>query len=371
MITIVSILIFMAVLVMTGITLLNVCCVPDCSRNESQSADPAPLVSVLIPARNEERNIGTLLESLTLQDYQNFEVIVLDDNSTDGTFSIGEYYLKKFSAGTILRGEELSEGWLGKPFACSQLRRPAKGEYLLFLDADVKLAPHAITRLVHLAGRPPVVGLLSCFPNQICYSWGERLIVPLIDLILYSCAPLPLFERSLRPRFAAANGQCMLFRADAYDAIGGHETVKREILDDIELARATKRTGYRVRVVAGRGGVQCRMYSTIGEIFRGFGKNCFVAVGRRSWLAFVVAVAFGLLFVAPFCLIGYSLWAVISVGLVLLIRICITIRFGNHPVIAVIGHIPSILLGLCILVYSWGWFRLGRPEWKGRVVNEQ
>ena len=368
MITIISILIFMVVLAMTGVTLLNVCSVPDCSRNESQSAEPAPLVSVLIPARNEERNIGTLLESLALQDYRNFEVIVLDDNSADATFSIAEPYVTRFSAGAILRGEELAEGWLGKPFACSQLRRRARGEYLLFLDADVTLAPHAITRLVQLAGRPPEVGLLSCFPNQICHSWGERLIVPMIDLILYSCAPLPLFERSLHPRFAAANGQCMLFRADAYDAIGGHEVVKREILDDIELARASKRAGYRVRVVAGRGGVQCRMYATIGEIFRGFGKNCFVAVGRRGWLALVVGAFFGLVFVVPFLLVGCSYWAFVSVVFILLIRIGIAVRFGYNLVFAVLGHILSAILALVIMVYSCWWFRVGRPEWKGRSV---
>lgn len=369
MITILSMVIFTLVLVMTGITILNVCCVPDCSESPPPLPDSSPLVSVLIPARNEESNLGTLLETLTRQTYPNLEVIVLDDNSTDATFTIGQSYAEAFHVVTIVRGKKLEAGWFGKPFACAQLRTRANGEYLLFIDADVQLAPHAIARLMHLARRPPKVGLLTCFPNQTCYSWGERLIVPLIDLILYSSAPLPLFERSLHPRFAAANGQCMLFRADAYDVIGGHEVVKREILEDIELARASKRAGYRVRVVAGRGGVQCRMYRTIGEIFQGFGKNCFVAVGRRGWQALVVGVFFTFVFLVPLFSIGHMNWALLTVALILFIRMSIAIRFGYSVLDAVIGHVASIILALCIVGYSWGWFRFGRPEWRGRLVK--
>jgi chlorobactene glucosyltransferase len=368
MITVTFIFILTATVVMTGITILNVCCVQNCLKDHSQFSDDAPLISVLIPARNEEKNLATLLESLTLQTYQNVEVIVLDDNSTDATFSIGDAYIRKFSTWKIIQGEALAEGWLGKPFACFQLRRQARGQYLLFLDADVKLAPHAIARLMELFGGSPEVGLLSCFPNQICTTLPERLIVPLIDLVLYSCAPLPLFEKSLYPRFSAANGQCMLFRTDAYDAIGGHDVVKREILDDIELARASKRAGYRVRVVAGRGGVQCRMYSTIPQIFQGFGKNCFVAVGRKEGKVLLVGAFFALLFIAPFFYLADSSWALMTVTLILFIRICIAIRFGYNVVDAVLGHLPSMLLALCIMAYSWGWFRLGRPEWKGRSV---
>jgi chlorobactene glucosyltransferase len=369
MITFISFAIFVAVLVMTGITILNAYFVADCSKGNLPPLDATPLVSVLIPARNEENNLGTLLKSLSVQTYPNCEVFVLDDESEDSTFAIAQSFAEKYANFTIINGKKLEKGWLGKPFACYQLRNCAKGEYLLFLDADVKLAPHAVERLMQLFKIAPEVGLLSCFPNQTCHSWAERLIVPLIDLVLYSCAPLPLFERSLHPGLAAANGQCLLFKADAYDAIGGHSAVKREILEDMELARGSKRAGKRVRVVAGKGGVECRMYRTIGEIFRGFGKNCFVALGGRGWRAVLVGSYFSFVFLAPICLMGCSYWAVVAVVLLVIIRIGIGMRFGYRVVDGVLGHVPSVIFGLCIVVYSWGWFRLGRPEWKGRFVG--
>lgn len=160
--------------------------------------DPAPLVSVLIPARDEEATIETCLRSLQQQDYPNFEMLVLDDNSTDNTAGIVQRIASTDSRVQLIRGEPLAEGWAGKPFACYQLARKARGSWLLFLDADTTHAPHMLRSVLALAMNLKP-SLLSGFPRQLAGSWLQKAAIPVLYFVILSWLPLWWLQRSKRP----------------------------------------------------------------------------------------------------------------------------------------------------------------------------
>ncbi|MCS7073872.1 MAG: glycosyltransferase family 2 protein, partial [Bacteroidia bacterium] len=185
-----------------------------------------PLVSVLIPARNEEKNIGKLLTCLEQQDYPNFEVIVLDDHSTDGTESVVLPFLSRNRRWRMLSGRPLPPEWRGKPFACYQLGLEASGEILLFIDADTLPKSNALTATVCALEK---YDFISVFPEQVVKTWSEKLIVPVMDFFLYSHLMFPLITKTSNPAFTAANGQWMAFKRLAYEAINGHLAAKSAI----------------------------------------------------------------------------------------------------------------------------------------------
>lgn len=241
-------------------------------------------ISILIPARNEARNITSLLNAIAEQDYANFEVIVLDDHSTDGTFELSSKF--KLTKGTIrtITGKPLPKGWLGKNFACHQLAMAAKGKYLLFIDADVliknNLLNSAMTQL-----KKNNLDLLSLFPFQQTLSTGEKLTVPLMYYLLLSLLPIPLIRRSQMPAFSAATGQCMLFRARDYKKRQWHKKVRKEVADDLMIMREVKSAGFKGQSLMAGGLITCRMYSSYWEAIDGFSKN-FLEVFGRSLVLF-------------------------------------------------------------------------------------
>lgn len=302
------------------------------------------------------------------QRYPDFEVLVLDDQSTDETFAIASRWASRDPRFRALRGSPTPAGWTGKNWACWQLAQAATGRILLFTDADTWHHPEALWRTVGWMERLRV-DLLSAFPQQRVLTWAERLWVPLVhDVWLYSVLPLWTSYRFRHPALAAANGQWMAWRREAYERIGGHEAVRAEVLEDVVLARRLKRAGGRMIVVSGRGMVFGRMYRSAREVWEGFSKNLFGLLGYRSWA--VGLLGLGVLFwiVAP-----YALWAAGSpeaaalAGLNVLWR-ALAALFYRHPPDSVLLH-PIGALGVAVLaLHSWRQHRRGRVQWKGRLV---
>jgi chlorobactene glucosyltransferase len=231
-----------------------------------------PLVSILIPARNEGPTIGQTIASLRRQSYTDFELLVLDDESDDDTAAQVRRAAGDDGRCRLLSGQPLPAGWLGKNWACHQLAQAARGDYLLFSDADVHWRPEALDGLLALAEREQS-DLLTIWPTQQTVTWSERLVVPLMALAILAYLPvLPVHHTRWRA-FAAANGQCLLFRRAAYDRSGGHAAVRDDIVEDVTLARRVKAASGRLRMADGGGLISCRMYDGWPAVRDGFAKN--------------------------------------------------------------------------------------------------
>ena len=230
------------------------------------------LVSVLIPARNEEVNIKRCLYSLIDQSYKNLEIIVLDDDSDDQTYNIVKDISKNFSSIKLIKGERKSNGWTGKNWACHQLSKFAKGDFLLFIDADTKLQKNTISETVSEMNNNDV-DLISLFPNRITNTAIDKIISVTIGWFIFSC--LPIIFSNKNPMFSSAFGQFLLFRKGAYFSIGGHESIKDKILDDFELGRLITMRGYNLNVFDGTERISTFSYSTEKEALDGLSKSIF------------------------------------------------------------------------------------------------
>ena len=192
---------------------------------------PAPLISVMIPARNEEKNIRICVESLQKQDYPNYEILVLDDNSTDKTSAIVNEIAAKDSRVKLYHGDPLPDDWGGKSFACYQLAQKAKGDWLLFTDADTIHEPHMLRATLALAIEEKT-SLLSGFPRQIADSIPLKAVIPVFNFILISWIPMWLLHKSRKPKPSVAIGQFFFFNAKEYWRIGGHKVVQSRLVED-------------------------------------------------------------------------------------------------------------------------------------------
>ena len=256
---------------------------------------PQPLVSLLVPARDEAAGIRDCVRSLLAQTYPRLEIIVLDDRSQDDTRRILEEERARDDRLVVLAGREPADGWTGKNWACHQLSLAARGDVLLFTDADTTfVAADAVDRIV-AAQRASRADLLSGLPRQLLGTLGETLVVPLFYWAFLSFTPLALGRLVRSPAFARAVGQLMAFRRDAYEAIGGHAAVRGSVVDDLDLARRVAGAGLACRIMDATDIVHCRMYRSGREAAAGFGKNLFAAFGYAilpyafvwGWLAFV------------------------------------------------------------------------------------
>jgi chlorobactene glucosyltransferase len=337
-----------------------------------------PLVSYLVPVRNEARNIASCVQSLLAQDYPSFEVLVLDDQSDDGTRKILEQIAGSQPKLRVIDGAQLPEGWLGKNWACAQLATQARGELLFFTDADTFHQPQTLNTVVTaLLGEN--ADLLTGFPRQEMHSWLERYLVPFFSWAVLCFIPLGLAYRLRLPFLSAAVGQVMLFRCQAYQAIGGHESIRSSMVDDLSLSRKINAAGLRWRVVTLADLISCRMYHSGREAIAGFAKNLFAAFDYRLlpylfvyiWLAFLFwhplfVLAWLILDPSPspgatylaVCLgLSILLWLIpyleleVPIGLVFLYPLTIL-------VVEVVA-IKSLLLGM-----------RGQMIWKGRSVAQ-
>ena len=366
-----------AIAVMSVITLVNVLTVR--SLTPSEHPWDRPLVSVLIPARNEERSIGIALSTLAEQDYGNFEVVILDDNSDDATVAIASQWITRDRRFRIIKGSPLPEGWVGKSFACHQLFREARGRLLLFVDADTVHARHSLSAGVAELQRSGA-DLLTAIPRQRTETFWEHTLLPLLHFMTFAFLPMPLVSLVRDERLAMANGQYMLWKREAYQAVGGHEAVKAAMVEDVWLARRVKETGRRLAIRYGATAVSCRMYSSFADIWNGFSKNIFPGLGCS-----VPAMAAVMLFsfatsVLPFLMMidvaATGGWTSIAaeivaaqVALVLLIRFVLAIRF-DMEIWSALFHPLAMAVLIGIMANSTRWVLAGEgPRWKGRVYN--
>ncbi|MGC8873055.1 MAG: glycosyltransferase [Chloroflexia bacterium] len=341
--------------------------------------EPLPLVSVLVPARNEEQNIGRCLESLLRQDYPRLEILVLDDNSGDRTSEIVQEIAAKDPRVRLLSGQPLQVGWHGKAFACHQLSREARGEWLLFTDADTVHAPSSVSASIRAAFQERA-DLLTYIPYLAAGSFWEKVILPLIAFFPLFLLPLGLVSRSSEPLFSMAFGPFLLFRASFYRAIGGHRAVRQEITEDMALGRLVKQHGGRLVLLNGVRVLSVRLYHNLGEIWRGLAKSAYAAFDFfLVGLLGLVGVNF-LLFIGPYVLLYLALreghwdraswgWPVVQIVLPWVGRLLVARRLK-------MDRWPCFLHGLMMLVaiglvfYSiWqAHFGPGIP-WKGRVYS--
>jgi chlorobactene glucosyltransferase len=300
-----------------------------------------PRVSVLVPARNEERNITECIESLLKQDYPDFEILVLDDQSTDNTRTILAAMAEIHSKLTLLDGESTTDQLPGKNWACTQLAQKAQGDLLLFTDADTVHKPQTLTKAVSaLIGER--ADLVTGYPKQSLNSWGERLLVPFFSWAVLSFFPLGLAYKLPSPILASAVGQMMLFKRDAYQTIGGHSSVNSSIVDDLALVRKIHIHNYRWRVIYIADMIKCRMYQNSRDALNGFTKNLFAAFDFRlvpylftfTWLA--------IMFIEP-------------------LIILFLMMAGKAP----LAHPTSLIVCLCFSFLLWlvPYLYLGIPAW--------
>lgn len=359
MITIIYILSFIVVSIIFIVSLTNFFSAPIL---KVKSASQNNLVSMLIPARNEEENIQACLDSCLTQTYVNKEIIVLNDNSTDRTLIILNSYSDKIK---IINGEKLPEGWIGKNWACFQLAQQANGEYLLFIDADVRLNDNAVESAIEEIVQTNS-GLISVFPTQIIKTISEWLIVPLMNWILLGFLPLILVHKSKNKSFVAANGQFMLWRKEIYQKLSGHSSVKDKSVEDMEFARNCKLNGIKIKTLLGGNLIYCRMYSNLKNAINGFAKNFFPGFNTNAinFLIFISVIV--LASIIPFFIWEDFIFSFILVLMIILSRILISFISKQNLLLNIVLHpiqMMSLLLVGIISVYKTSF---GKLEWKER-----
>lgn len=324
------------------------------------------LVSILIPARNEGDNILPILESIKSQDYENYEVIILDDGSTDNTFALATAFAQDDKRFTVVAGEPLPKNWLGKNFACHQLSERANGEFLLFIDADQKLKNGLINNAIY---RMKVfrLAVLSLFADQRMHSLGERLVVPLLNYILLTLLPLRLVSMTKWPAFSAASGQFMMFDATIYRRNQWHEQVKKDINEDVEIMKLLKSKGFKGDVLLANGFLECRMYTSYFDGLQGLSKNLLVEFGYSviGLLVYLILIFFGysILFMLP----SYELLGVV-VFLVVGMRYMVSSMSNQNILLNFLLHPLQMITIVLVSILSIHKYMTKSIQWKGRKI---
>lgn len=256
-----------------------------------------PLVYALVPARNEEANIEACVRSLLAQDYAHLRVRVIDDHSTDRTAAIVEFLQRQDPRLELLQAPALPKGWLGKPHALYAGTRDLACDYFLFVDADLRLKPHAVRATIAVA-ESTQAGLVTMVPRILAESFWERAAQPVIAEILFSLID-PVRVRNPNSEFAVGFGPFLFFRRTAYAAIGGHAAVATEVVEDLRLAQRIKAARFPFSYVHGVDAIELRMYDSLRALTLGWKKNFHIALGDAKWLAPFGAALLVLVFCGP------------------------------------------------------------------------
>jgi hypothetical protein len=318
----------------------------------------APRVSILVPARDEADTLPETLPRWLRQGAD--EVIVLNDASTDGTGAILSRAAADASHLRVLDGDPLPAGWNGKNWACHQLARAARGELLVFTDADVRWEEGALDALL-LAWTRHRPGLLTVWPRQRTGGLYERLVVPQVDMILLGALPHPAVRLPFAT-LAGANGQLMAWTRAAYDRVGGHAAVRGEVLEDVRLAQRAKAAGVRLHLALGHPLLSTRMYRGAGATVRGFAKNVLAAAGSAPVLVALTLLNL-LAYTAawPLALLQPR-WAAVAAG-GLALRALTAARSGRSPLEAPLQPLAPLAL---LPIVGVALARRGGYVWRGR-----
>lgn len=378
-----------ALIVINLIALLNALIFPRL-RVPHKPLEWRPRVSILIPARNEAAVIGSTVTALMRQTYPDFEIVLLDDHSQDGTAdvalaAVSDVARQRGSVDDedklrVISGLPLPDGWLGKTWACHQLSNHATGDVLLFTDADVIWREGALAALLRQMERSGA-DLLTVWPTQQTETWSERLVVPLIALVILGYLPVPLAHRTRSTIAAAANGQCMMFRRRPYIEIGGHMAVRSDIVEDIRLAQVIKARRFRLRMADGAGLIGCRMYRSWPEVRDGFAKNIMAGYGGAlglllatlfHWIVFVLpALWLALGWINPTFPAGLTGWPALAAALTLAgisVRALTAVATRQRAIDALWMPASALLMTVITGRALYWQARYGGVRWKGRTI---
>jgi len=359
---------------------------------------PAPLISVCIPARNEERNIRACVEAILNQDYPNFEIIVLDDRSTDATAEIlRDLTLESDSSLSrqkreqaprlqIINGSDLPSGWAGKPHALFQASAIARGEWLCFVDADTFLSPTTLSSC-YAKALETKADMFTIMTFQILGSFWEKTVMPLVMTAL-STGFSPRKINDPNRKDAIANGQFILIKRSVYDAIGGHASVKDNIVEDKAISEQVKWNGHRLIVADGMKVVRTRMYTSLPEMWEGWTKNIYL--GLRDQPALMVLGVFGAflavmvsIFLPAWSLLGIfwfiktGSWMAIAViiesfllwAYLIIVRAVVAIKMEISPWYAFTTPLGAAMFGAMMFVSTWKVITRKGVTWKGRIYQ--
>jgi len=373
-----ALLVSISLLGMVLITLTNVLTFPRLNRYKDPKE--SGLVSILIPARNEASRIRATLQSLLNQEDVRFEILVLDDHSTDSTNRVALEIGEADPRLRILEGLDLPEGWGGKNWACHQLSKEAAGDWLVFTDADVLWGVGSLKCLLAFV-QSSRADMATVWPTQKTVTWGERLIVPLMAMAIIAYLPVLAVHYIPWPVFSAANGQCLVFNRKTYDAIGGHEAVKNSVIEDIHLAWKVKADQFRLRMADGAGLITCRMYQNWPEVRDGYAKNLLAGHGRNLFLLTLSGLFHWLVFIGPWIWLttGFFIstwmetwpaWPLLLIGLGIGVR-ALTAAFTRQRISDAFWMPVSVILMTRIALLSGKWqIKYGGPVWKGRILSK-
>jgi cellulose synthase/poly-beta-1,6-N-acetylglucosamine synthase-like glycosyltransferase len=332
-------------------------------RTPKGTSELKEIVGVIVPMRNEAENVEGVVATLAAQE-GSFHFYLLDDNSEDQTLELLQRFTKADSRFTVIQGAALKEKWIGKTWALQQLFDASNEEILVSIDADVRLSNDAVNKAVS-ALNSTRLDFVSPYPRQIAQSFAERLIQPLLQWSWLTTVPLRYAESSGQKSMAVANGQFFVVRRSALAAIGGYQSVKHAVIDDVFLARELVKNGSAGTVINGSDIAETRMYTSWSEIKAGYGKSLNQAFGSIVGAVFVVAfliatsiapVLLGLLR-NPYGWLGFT--AIVGT------RALSAIKSGGRVLDSVL-HPISVLALIYLIVYSY--LRRGRIQWKGRTV---
>jgi chlorobactene glucosyltransferase len=342
-------------------------------------------ISIIIPARNEQATIETVVRSIVASDYRPFELLVVDDRSTDQTAAIVERLAATDPRVRLVRGAPLPEGWYGKPWACEQGFRAASGELLLFTDADTRHARELMGRAA-AALRREHADLMTVAPHQRCVSFWERVVMPQIWLLLGLRYHPRRVNRARRPRDVIANGQFILTTRAAYVAVGGHGAVRDEVAEDLALAQAYLRAGRRLHFAFAERLMETRMYQDLPQIIEGWSKNVYLG-GRRSFpdepalralVPVMLAAAMLFWLLPPGVLLVRALGVSVG-GLAGSAGIATGLSVLFWALVSYGMRIPMVYgvlypLGAAMALYIFArstWRGSRRVEWRGRVYGQE
>ncbi|MFO0891557.1 MAG: glycosyltransferase family 2 protein, partial [Isosphaeraceae bacterium] len=338
---------------------------------------PPPACSVLIPARNEENAIGAAVQAALASRGVEFEVIVLDDHSEDRTAEVVSSLARSDGRVRLASAPELPAGWCGKQHACWVLAGLARHPFLVFLDADVRIAPDALARMSSFLASSKS-DLASGIPRQETVGLLEKLLIPLIHFILLGFLPIERMRRSRRPEFAAGCGQLFIADREGYDRCGGHSAIRESLHDGIKLPRAFRTAGLRTDLFDATDLATCRMYRSPREVWFGLAKNAGEALAAPAMIVPMTALLFlGQVLPAALVVMALASWprpwpiwqtalAVLAAAAAYYPRLAAVRRFRQSLLGAVL-HPLGVLLLLAIQWFAFARNALGRPSsWKGR-----
>jgi glycosyltransferase involved in cell wall biosynthesis len=332
----------------------------------SPPCEESVLISVLIPARDEENNIRRLLNSLLVQKSVSLEIIVLDDHSRDATKAIVEEYASKNSTIRVLAGQALPEGWTGKNFACFQLAQAASGRYLVFLDADVELHPELISRAIQRM-QNKTLSLLSLFCKQRIETFGEKVTVPLMNYLLFTLLPIRLIESHSHPIFSAACGQFMMFTCQNYRRYQWHKQARGRITEDLAIMKLLKQNGEKGEGLLSGNLMACRMYNGFIDAVNGFSKN-FITPFNDSIFLFLMFLA--VVIIGPILILcSTNPYMIASLIFIIALTRFFTGKLSGEKIWQILLHpfqMSSLLyIGLVSVYRRW----TKSVSWKGRTLS--